>query len=132
MAKYHGKSGVITFGAGPTAIAEVTAWDYDENVELAEDHGMGAAAKSYKAGIPDGGGSLTCRHSPAPTPDAGQALLDVGTVAALNLYPVGNTSGNVKYTGTVVITDVKRSADLSKVGELSVTYKGMLAEGTVT
>jgi len=129
MAKYHGKSGALMIGA--VAIAEITAWDYDENVELAEDHGMGAAAKTYKAGIPDGGGSLTCRHSPAPTADAGQALLDVGSSVALNVYPAGNTATYVKYTGTVILTDVKRSADLSKVGELSCTFKGILTEGAV-
>src|SRR3989304_4118761 len=124
MAKYHGKSGALMIGA--VAIAETPAWDDDENVELAEAHGMGAAAKTYKAGIPDGGGSLTCRHSPAPTADAGQALLDVGSSGALNVYPAGNTATAVKDTGTVILTDVKRSADLSKVGGRSCPFEGII------
>ncbi|MBM4117832.1 hypothetical protein FJ251_08825 [bacterium] len=129
MAKYHGKEGVIRIGA--QAVGEVTGWDYEESVELADATAAGATAKSYMAGIPDGSGTMTFRHSPAPTADAGQALLDAGASVALELYPAGNVATRVKYTGTAIVKNVKRSADTSKVGEFSAQFQGVLTEGTV-
>ncbi|MBM4117831.1 hypothetical protein FJ251_08820 [bacterium] len=129
MAKYHGKTGVVKISS--TAVAEVTGWDYEDSVELAESTAAGAAGKTYMAGIADGQGTVTCRHSPAPSPDAGQALIVKGATLTLNLYPAGETSSYVRYQGSVIVKSVKRSADLSKVGEFSFQFQGVLTEGVV-
>ena len=84
----HGRSGAVTVGATPSAVASVTGFSYEESAEETETTAMGDTAKSYLGGLRDGSGSIDCNWLSS---DAGHTALLAGLAAgeeiALNLYP---------------------------------------------
>jgi len=127
MATFHGKDGAVYIGAN--AVAKVRNWSYDETAETADDTGMGDTEKAYKAGIKDGSGSVTCLWDPADT--TGQNAITTGSTVTLNLYPEGNSAGNVELAGSVIVTGRSPSGDLGAVAEISFNFQGVLTEGTI-
>lgn len=128
MATTHGNTGAVYEGAN--AVAEVTAWSYSENTELAPDTAMGDTAVSYVAsGIKDGSGSVTCHWDPSDT--NGQEALDVGSTVTLNVYPEGNSSTDVYYGGSVIINSIERSGDLNGIVQVVFSFQGVLTQATV-
>ena len=123
---FHGKLGVVY--SSTTQIANATEWTYSETGNEVEATAGGDTAKSYLAGLPDGGGSVTTRWDPA---DAGQTAMTIGASVTLNLYPGGNTAGITKLSGSVVITG--RAIDWSYEGVPSFRfdYRGFLTLGTI-
>lgn len=132
MGVFHGKNGEVEFNS--LAVGEVTAWSYSEKAELADATAMGDTTKTYKTGVTDGSGSVTCRMSVVEAggvQDTGQADVDTGDEVEVTLYPAGNTSTYTKFTGNVVVTGIDRGADLGSVGEFTFTFQGGLTQGVV-
>jgi len=132
MGLFHGKNGSVDFNS--ITVGSAKSWSYEETAELADKTAMGDTTKSYSTGVTDGSGSITCVMSAVDgsAQDTGQADIDVGDEVTLILYPAGNTSTYSKWEGTVTVTGVSRSADLSSMGEFSFTFQGGLTQGTVT
>ena len=100
MTTHLGSEGTVKVGAN--AVAEVKTWRVDEQAAAVEDTALGDAAKTFKPGLTEWSGELTCHWDPSDT--TGQGALTVGASVTLNLYGEGETGGDHYLTGTAIVT----------------------------
>jgi hypothetical protein len=129
MATETSANGVIKVGS--TAIAEVTGYSITYTSDTVEDTTMGDLARTYKATLKSYTASIDCMYDQTDTD--GQLALNVGSEITYSLYPSGETTGDVYYTGSGIITS---KAINGSTGEMiSATFEvqgsGDLAEETV-
>jgi len=129
MATETSANGVIKVGS--TAIAEVTGYSITYTSDTVEDTVMGDSARTYKATLKSYTASIDCMYDQTDTD--GQLALNVGSEITYSLYPSGETSGDVYYTGSGIITS---QAINGSTGEMiSATFEvqgsGDLTESTV-
>lgn len=124
MATVRGLDGVVTVGA--TAVAEVTAWEFTEEVAEIDDAAMGDSDATTLAGLKRTTGQLTCwlDHS-----DTGQDALVVGTVVSLILLPGGSTSGFQRFTGSMRVISIQRAGERDGVVGLVVGFSNGQGSG---
>ena len=92
---------------------------------------MGDSAKSYLSGMTDGGGSIECLFDPDDS--TGQGAFIVDTNVELNLYPEGETSGDVSFTGTQIrVSSIEWTGNKDGVPTAHFTFKGKLTKGSVS
>ena len=127
MATTVGNDGVVQIGT--SNVAEVTAWSYDEVVDELEDTAMGDTGKTFKGGLKDGTGQITCWWDGTDT--NGQNAMTTGASVTLSLMPEGSTTGNIEYSGSVTITGLSISGDKNGIVTAVFSYHGMLTKGTV-
>lgn len=122
MANHHGSEGLVYIGASG-AVAEVNDFSFTESAEFADDTTLSDTNKSYNAtAIKSWSGNINCFWDEADSD--GQETAVVGASLTLNLYPEGNASGDVKYTGTALITEVGVSTTKGGVVERSFSFMG--------
>lgn len=124
MATLHGKVGTVFNNTN--AVGEVTAFEYSETADTAEDSVMGDTVKSYKAGLRDGSGSVTCRFDPD---DTQQNAMDPGTTITLKLRPEGTGTGLDEWSGSVIVTGKSVSVSFDGIEELKLDFQGVLTQG---
>lgn len=124
---FHGKSGVVYLTA--VQVKYAIDWTYGESGNEAEKTAGGDSAKSWLVGLPDGGGSVGCRWDPSDS--TGQESLSVGDSVTLILYPDGNTTGDSKLEGSVVIQSIDRDWSYEGVPGFKFNYRGFLTLGEV-
>ena len=134
MTTYKGNSGVVKVGAGPTAVAEVVSFNVTEQVGTVEDTALGDTARTHVSDdLVDWSGSITCHHF--PTDSNGQAALTVGTSIAVELYPIGTTTGREKLSGTAIVTN-RQVGDVANAAIVPITIQlkgtGALTHGTAS
>ena len=126
----HGRSGAAKISTD--AVAAVTGFSYDESADKAETTAMGDTAKTYLGGLRDGSGSLDCFWQAT---DAGHdALLAgfaAGTTVTLHLYPEGDSTGKIDYTGDVVIDSVGLAQTKDDLVTISFSFSGFLTKETI-
>ena len=129
MANHKGSEGAVYVGANQ--VAEVKSWSFDESADTLEDTVMGDSAKTRKSTLTDASGSMDCFWDETDT--TGQEALTAGSEVTLNLYPEGNTSGDVYYTGSVIVTGIGRSASYDGMVEASYSWEanGGMSKATV-
>src|SRR5210317_1542247 len=129
MATFTGSDGVILVGTDQ--IAEVRSYSIDETMDTLEDTAMGDTSRTYKTSLKSFSGSADVLFDDTDT--AGQGALTVGTEATLNFQMEGNTSGDHKLSGTVLVTGRTISASYDGMVEASITFQGTgaLTESTV-
>ena len=129
MATHKGSEGTVHVGAN--AIAEIRSYSIEETADTLEDTSMGDTARTYKSSLTSFSGSLDVFWDETDT--NGQGALDIGAEITLNVYPEGDTSGDVYYSGTAIVTGVTRSASFDGLVEASVSVQGTgaLTETTV-
>ena len=123
-ASYHGKGGALTLGG--TAVGQIQEWTVSESVDVAETTSMGDSSRSYLAGIKGFEGSADVLYmSSDNTEDAGLAVgeIQIGTTYAAIFYPAG-TSGNISYSGNVIVTGVEVTANFEDAVSASITFQG--------
>ena len=130
MASFHGLNGVVKVGSDQ--IAQIREFSFDEMAETSDSSVMGATYRDYLPGLKSWSGSLTCFLD--LTDVDGQAALSSGAVVNLVFQPEGNSSGDVKYSGTATITKRGVKANVDGVVEISFDFlgKGALTQGTIT
>jgi len=130
MATFSGSDGVILVGTGQ--VAEVRSFSIDESMDTLEDTSMGDQNRSYKASLKSFSGSADVFFDDTDT--SGQGALTVGTSATLNIQMEGNTSGDHKMSGTVLVTGRTITASFDGLVEASITFQGTgaLTESTVS
>ena len=127
MATYTGKNGAVY--SGTTAIAEIKDWSLETTSEMVADTVMGDSWVTNKPTLKAWTSSFNAIWDSA---DAGQATLVEGAEITINVYPTGNTTGEVEWSGACIITSVSKSASFDGLVEasFSVTGNGALAAGT--
>ena len=120
MATHLGKEGTVQVGSN--AIGEIRGFSIDETIDTVEDTSMGDASKSYLASIKDFSGSVDVLYDEADT--NGQTALAVGSSVTLNFAPEGTASGDVKLTGTAIVTGKSITSSFDGLVESTITVQG--------
>lgn len=129
MATFTGSDGVILVGSDQ--IAEVRSYSIDETMDTLEDTAMGDTSRTYKTSLKSFSGSADVFFDDTDT--AGQGALTVGSEVTLSVQFEGNTTGDHKMSGTVLITGRTISASFDGMVEASISFQGTgaLTESTV-
>jgi hypothetical protein len=129
MATFSGSDGVILVGTDQ--VAEVRSYSIDETMDTLEDTSMGDSSRTYKTSLKSFSGSADVFFDDTDT--SGQGALTVGTSATLNIQMEGNTTGDHKLSGTVLVTGRTITGSFDGLVEASITFQGTgaLTEGTV-
>jgi len=129
MATFTGSDGVILVGTDQ--VAEVRSYSIDETMDTLEDTAMGDTSRTYKTSLKSFSGSADVFFDDTDT--AGQGALTVGSEVTLNVQFEGNTTGDHKLSGTVLITGRTISASFDGMVEASISFQGTgaLSETTV-
>lgn len=120
MATHLGKEGTVQVGSN--AIGEIRGFSIDETIDTVEDTSMGDSSKSYLASIKDFSGSVDVLYDEADT--NGQVALAVGSSVTLNFAPEGSSSGDVKLTGTAIVTGKSITSSFDGLVESTITVQG--------
>jgi hypothetical protein len=130
MATFSGSDGVILVGTNQ--VAEVRSYSIDETMDTLEDTSMGDTSRTYKTSLKSFSGSADVFFDDTDT--SGQGGLTVGTSATLNIQMEGNTTGDHKLSGTVLVTGRTITASFDGLFEASITFQGTgaLTESTVS
>ena len=120
MATHLGKEGTVQVGTN--AIGEIRSYSIDETSDVVEDTSMGDSSKTYLASIKDFSGSVDVLYDEADT--NGQTALTVGSSVTLNFAPEGTATGDVKLTGTALITGKSVTASYDGLVESTITVQG--------
>lgn len=120
MATHLGKEGTVQVGSN--AIGEIRGFSIDETIDTVEDTSMGDSSKSYLASIKDFSGSVDVLYDEADT--NGQTALAVGSSVTLNFAPEGSSSGDVKLTGTAIVTGKSITSSFDGLVESTITVQG--------
>ena len=120
MATHLGKEGTVQVGSN--AIAEIRGFSIDETIDTVEDTSMGDSSKTYLASIKDFSGSVDVLYDETDT--NGQTALSVGSSVTLNFAPEGSDSGDVKLTGTAIVTGKSITSSFDGLVESTITVQG--------
>lgn len=129
MATVSGNSGDVYVGTNQ--VAEVKSFDITETDNIIEDTSMGDTSKSFKSGLNEASGTVTCHFDKSDS--TGQEAMTIGAEITLNLYPEGNSTGNREISATAIITSVGVSESINEIVERSFgfTVSGAVTHGTV-
>jgi len=120
MATHLGKEGTVQVGSN--SIAEIRGFSIDETIDTVEDTSMGDASKSYLASIKDFSGTVDVLYDETDT--NGQTALSLGASVTLNFAPEGTASGDVKLTGTAIVTGKSITSSFDGLVESTITVQG--------
>ncbi|MFZ9066260.1 MAG: hypothetical protein ACO23R_02690 [bacterium] len=128
MATFSGSGGVVK--VGNNAIGEIRSYSVDETMDTLEDTAMGDTSRTYKASLKSFSGSCDVLFDDT---DTGQQAITVGSEVTMSFQMEGDTSGDHKLSGTVLITGRSISASYDGMVEASLSFQGTgaLTEGTV-
>ena len=126
MSTYTGENGKVEItsddSAGLTTIAEVRSWTVEHTKDVIEDTVMGDAARTYKPGLHSFTGSM-------------EVVYDDGHISASNAFNPAqdgalsvefwpSTTGGEKFTGSVIVTSVSRTASFEDLVTATVNFQG--------
>ena len=129
MASHIGKDGSVYVGSN--AVAELIDWSIDTTANTVNDTVMGDTWETSKVTTKAWSGSINVQWDPSDT--TGQEGLKEGDEVTLNMYPLGNTSGLVYWSGTIQVTGVNRTGSNPEIVKASVSFtgNGELTQSTV-
>lgn len=111
MAKYTGKDGKVKTGATPDSVVNVRSFSYEETSEELDasiiDGGNNYACEEGQSKV---SGTIEVLYDPA---DAGAVNLNARGKVAIELYPIGDATGDVKKDGTALITSVSTPVEVN-------------------
>lgn len=128
MATHAGSEGTVKVGSN--AIAEIRSFSIEESADTLEDTSMGDGARTYKPSLTTYTGSIDVLWDETDT--AGQGALTVGAEVTLNLYPEGDTTGDVELTGAAIVTGRSINSSYDGLVEMSISVQGNGALTTTT
>lgn len=130
-AAIHGRSGTVVSGA--SALGSVTGWSYEESVDEQETTAMGDTAKTYLGGLRDGSGQIDAFWYKTDTGhDSIETAFAAGTTVTLHINPEGTGTGNIDYTGDVIIKQVSVSGSKEDVITVTFQFRGFLDKTTLS
>lgn len=128
MANHAGSEGKVKVGAN--TVAEVRDWSIEESAEVLDDTTMGDTWITNKSSLKSWTASVNCFWDETDT--NGQQAMTIGAEVTLNLYPEGDTTGDIYYTGSAIITSLSRTGSYNGMVEssFSATGNGALTQST--
>lgn len=128
MATHAGSEGTVKVGSN--AIAEIRSFSIEESADTLEDTSMGDSARTYKPSLTTYTGSIDVLWDEMDA--TGQGALTVGAEVTLNLYPEGDTTGDVELTGAAIVTGRSINSSYDGLVEMSISVQGNGALTTTT
>lgn len=130
MATHTGSEGTVKVGSN--AIAEIRSFSIEEQADTLEDTTMGDVARTFKSSLTTYTGTVDVLWDETDT--TGQGALTIGAEVTLNLYPEGDASGDVYYTGSAIVTGRTINSSYDGLVEMSISVQGngALTQTTVT
>jgi len=128
MVCYVGKDGIFKVGAA--TVGQVTNFSIDETAEIIDCTAMGDTYRGKIASYSNWSGTAEVNWDPD---DAGQTAVVVGTEITVNLYPEGDVTGDVEFTGSAIVTGKSVTAVYDGLVTASITLdgNGALTQSTV-
>lgn len=121
MANHHGSEGLVKVGAN--TVAEVTGFSFTATAEYAEDTNLSDTAKTYNVtAITSWNGTVSAFWDETDT--TGQGGLVTGANVALVLAPEGTDTGDTRYSGNALITEITRNVQRGTVTEITFNFIG--------
>jgi len=126
MATYTGELGKVDItsddSAGLTTIAEVRSWTVEHTKDVIEDTTMGDAARTYKSGLHSFTGSMEVVYDDGHT--SASNAFNPAQDGALSVEFWPSTTGGEKFTGSVIVTSVSRTASFDDLVTATVNFQG--------
>jgi len=126
MATYTGELGKVEItsddSAGLTTIAEVRSWTVEHTKDVIEDTVMGDAARTYKSGLHSFTGSMEVVYDDGHT--SASNAFNPAQDGALSVEFWPSTTGGEKFTGSVIVTSVSRTASFEDLVTATVNFQG--------
>lgn len=126
MATYTGENGKVEItaedSAGTVTVAEVRSWTVEHSKDVIEDTVMGDAARTYKPGLHQFSGSMEVVYDDGHT--AASNAFDPAQDGALSVEFYPNSSSGEKFTGSVIVTSVSRTASYDDLVTATVNFQG--------
>lgn len=129
MANHHGTEGLVQVGAN--TVAEVNGFSFTSTAEYAEDTNLSDTAKTYNVtAITSWNGTVSAFWDETDT--NGQVALAPGANVALVLAPEGVGSGDTRWSGNALITEITRNVQRGAITEITFNFigNGTLSVGT--
>ena len=126
MSTYTGENGKVEItsddSAGLTTIAEVRSWTVEHTKDVIEDTVMGDAARTYKSGLHSFTGSMEVVYDDGHT--SASNAFNPAQDGALSVEFWPSTTGGEKFTGSVIVTSVSRTASFEDLVTATVNFQG--------
>ena len=126
MATYTGENGKVEItaedSAGTVTVAEVRSWTVEHSKDVIEDTVMGDAARTYKPGLHQFSGSMEVVYDDGHT--AATNAFDPAQDGALSVEFYPNSSTGEKFSGSVIVTSVSRTASYDDLVTATVNFQG--------
>lgn len=119
MPTHAGSEGTIKIGSD--TLSEIKSFSIEETAEVIEKTKMGDSSRSYLLGLTQFTGTVTLNFDET---DAGQNAATVGTSITLEVYPEGDSSGDVKFTGTAFVTGLTLNSSFDGIVESELSFQG--------
>ena len=133
MATFEGSQGAVRIidtadsaGFGKN-IAEVRSWTVEHTKDVIEDSVMGDTARTYKHGLQQFTGSMEVIYDSTHT--ASTRAFDPTHEDALTVEFYPNEASGKKYSGSILVTSVSRTASFDDLVTATVNFQG---SGTLT
>ena len=121
MANHHGTEGLVRVGAN--TVAEVNGFSFTSTAEYAEDTNLSDTAKTYNVtAITSWNGTVSAFWDETDT--NGQVALAPGANVALVLAPEGIDSGDTRWSGNALITEITRNVQRGATTEITFNFIG--------
>lgn len=131
MAVIQGHTGEVQIA--DVAMASVSGWTYRTDQPPLEYGILGDINMQALPGARRNTGTVSGYYDPDdPQQTAVITASETGTTVSLQLYPEGDTSSNVEYTGDVTVTDMELGGQHGEVVSFNFSFYGALTRGTVS
>lgn len=121
MANHHGSEGLVRISTNN--VAEVTGFSFTETAEYAEDTTLSDTNKTYNTiAIKSWSGTVTCFWDEENT--SYQSGFAIGSNVALVLAPEGVDTGDTRYSGNALVTEITRNVQRGAITEITFNFIG--------
>jgi len=126
MATFTGENGKVEItaedSAGTVTVAEVRSWTVEHTKDVIEDTVMGDAARTYKSGLHQFTGSMEVVYD--STHSSATNAFDPAQDGALSVEFYPDATTGQKFSGSVIVTSVSRTASFDDLVTATVNFQG--------
>ena len=126
MATFTGENGKVEISAedsaGTVTVAEVRSWTVEHSKDVIEDTVMGDSARTYQSGLHQFTGSMEVVYDSTHTTATNAFDPSQDGALSIEFYPDA-TSGQ-KFTGSVIVTSVSRTASYDDLITATANFQG--------
>ena len=129
MAVIRGHEGKLKMGSGPDQVIRLTSYTLDTTQDTIETTAMGGdRGRTYTKGLMTFTGSADFQYDDTNPQEGTVSELDIfadtNDTCTVELFPEGDTGGDIKISGTVIVTGYSLTAAVDGIVTGSLTFQG--------